>query len=200
MQDDAPYALKYEDARQRQRAMLSQPHVKPLFEYLNAVRTARGNGVFIPEFDPLDGGIHAKALFLFASPSAGPEESGFISRENPDPSALNVRALFENAGISRKDTMLWNVVPWAMDREVSKGDVADALPYHSPLLKRMDQLNLKVVVLLGLNAQKALPELKTLTKAEIKTTWMPSPRVFNTSPQKREEVQELFNEVARLLK
>jgi len=38
--------------------------------------------------------------------------SGFISRDNPDPSARNFRALLAGAGIPREKTVLWNIVPW----------------------------------------------------------------------------------------
>ncbi len=199
MQDDAPQALRNESVRHRRRAMLTQSHVKPLCDYLNAIRAARSD-VYIPEFDPLDGGINAKALFLFASPSAGPEMSGFISMENPDATALNVRALFENAGIDRKDALFWNVVPWAVAEEIKDEDIRAAMPYFVPLLKRMDELNLRAIVLLGQHAHKAYSGLVPLSRATFFKTWMPSPRVFNRWPDKKREIQDVFNEVARFLK
>ena len=39
----------------------------------------------VPDFDPLDGGVEARALFLFEKPgrmTAGQSGSGFISRDN----------------------------------------------------------------------------------------------------------------------
>ena len=65
--DDAPRSLRDPDVRQRRRALLDRPHMKPLNEYVAKLRRDREN-VEVPDFDPLDGGIDARVLFLFEKP------------------------------------------------------------------------------------------------------------------------------------
>ncbi len=66
----------------------------------------------VPHFDPLDGGINARVLFLLEAPGAKAVASGFVSRNNPDETARNFFDLNMAAGIARRDTVCWNVVPW----------------------------------------------------------------------------------------
>ena len=57
-------------------------------------------------FDPRDGGIRAQALFLFEKPGPKANASGFISRDNDDPTAENIFRFMNQAGIPRKKTCL----------------------------------------------------------------------------------------------
>lgn len=74
----------------------------------------------VPDFDPLDGGIAAEVLFLMEKPgprtdntgAKGHAGSGFISRDNDDPTAEAILRFMEEAGIARKRSILWNTVPW----------------------------------------------------------------------------------------
>ena len=77
--------------------------------------------VEVPEFDPLDGGVDARVLFLLEKPGPmtsgvdGTKQrtgSGFISRNNDDPTAEAIFNFMQQAGISRKMTISWNVIPW----------------------------------------------------------------------------------------
>ena len=54
--EDRPRWLKCEDERKRRSAMLSQPHILPLTEHVTSLRKELGNGWYVPDFDPLDGG------------------------------------------------------------------------------------------------------------------------------------------------
>jgi hypothetical protein len=85
-QDDRPRAMREAEVRERRRAMLHEPHIEPLTLYAARLRE---HGFDVPEFDPLDGGINAQVLFLFEKPgpmTASEGGSGFISRNNDDPS------------------------------------------------------------------------------------------------------------------
>ncbi len=109
--EDAPYLLKDETERKRRAEMLALPHVKPLEDYLAAIKARCGEGREMPHFDPCDGGINARALFLLEAPGPKAVGSTFISRNNPDPTARNLWHLMNDANIPRSDTLLWNVVP-----------------------------------------------------------------------------------------
>lgn len=71
--------------------MLGLSHIAPLTEYVAKLRL-RGLGE-VPDFDPLDGGIEARILFLLEKPGPMTAEggkrigSGFISRNNDDSTA-----------------------------------------------------------------------------------------------------------------
>lgn len=77
----------------------------------------------VPYFDPLDGGIHAKLLFVLRSPVLGAVESGFVSRDNNDAAAANTFRVFENAGIPREQVALWNAIPWYSKPPFRKADI-----------------------------------------------------------------------------
>lgn len=112
--DDYPRSLRDESVRMRRKAMLAEPHVAPLTAYAARLRS-RGMGE-VPEFDPLDGGINARALFLFEKPGPKTSEarggSGFVSRNNDDRTAEATFRFMQQAGIPRELTVIWNVVPW----------------------------------------------------------------------------------------
>lgn len=82
--DDSPHSLRDACVRERRKAMLHLPHIAPLAEYAERLRM-RGLGE-VPDFDPLDGGVEARVLFLFEKPGPMTAEagkrvgSGFISR------------------------------------------------------------------------------------------------------------------------
>src|SRR5580700_5316391 len=89
--DDAPRSMRDPEVRKRRKAMLDLPHIAPLTAFAAKLRE-RGL-MEVPDFDPLDGGIHARVLFLFEKPgpmtAAGGNRtgSGFISRNNDDATA-----------------------------------------------------------------------------------------------------------------
>src|SRR5690242_12415653 len=92
--DDYPRSMRDAGVRQRRRAMLTLPHVAPLTAYAAELRLR--SSVEVPEFDPLDGGVDARVLFLLEKPGpmtadgsrfSGRSGSGFISRNNDDPTA-----------------------------------------------------------------------------------------------------------------
>src|SRR5450759_1526622 len=105
--DDGSYALASLEERENRLRMLHRPHIAPLTQFVLDLRKQRGFSNEVPYFDPCDGGIRAHALFLLESPGPKARASGFISRDNPDPSARNFRALLHEANILRENTVLW---------------------------------------------------------------------------------------------
>ena len=198
-----PYALASAEERERRVALLSEPHMKPLGEYLKGVREAMGAGYEMPAFDPLDGGIHARALLLLEAPGLKAVSSLFISRNNPDPTARNQCELLMDAGIPRADTIIWNIVPWYVGdgqgriRPINQNDIRAALPHLKTLLELLSAL--QVIVLVGKKAQSAAPEIRRLTNLPFITTPHPSARVFNIWPEKRKETEADYAQVAALL-
>lgn len=114
--EDAPYSLSDAGEQQRRLALLSLPQRKPLAKYLASVRASVGADHLIPNFDPCDGGVHARALFLLEAPGPKAVASQFVSSNNPDPTAQNLWHLIHDAGIARADTLIWNIVPWYVGR------------------------------------------------------------------------------------
>ena len=136
--EDNPYALKLPAEKQRRIAMLDQPHIEPLAKYLDAIK-AEHSDKDLPCFDPCDGGIHAKVLFLLEAPGPKAVDSAFISRNNPDPTARNMCGLLYDAKISRRDTLVWNIVPWYVGaggkiRAVNRSDIRQSFPYLKSLI------------------------------------------------------------------
>ena len=96
----------------------------------------------VPYFDPFDGGIKAKLLFVLQSPVHGAEESCFVSRDNDDTSAGNTYFIFDQAGMPREETALWNIVPWYARPPFKKADLkrgATCLARVLPLFRRQCQ-------------------------------------------------------------
>src|SRR5260370_6932856 len=98
--------------------MLNLPHVAPLTAYAAKLRL-RGS-VEVPDFDPLDGGVDARVLFLSEKPGSktadgskfsGRSGSGFVSRNNADPTAAATIDFMQKAHIPRHLTISWNVIP-----------------------------------------------------------------------------------------
>src|SRR5690348_5073585 len=88
--EDRPRSMRDNNVRLKRKAMLDLPHVAKLTAYTAELRR---DGKEVPEFDPLDGGTNAQVLFLFEKPGPMTAESGirtgsgFISRDNDDPTA-----------------------------------------------------------------------------------------------------------------
>jgi len=159
--------------------MLQLPHVAPLAAYAAELR-GRGEGE-VPDFDPLDGGINAQVLFLFEKPGPMTVESGrragsgFISRNNDDATAEATFNFMKQAGISRKLTVIWNVVPWWNGtRKVTARELRKGAACANSLVERL--LSLSVVVLVGRKAAEATRYLKIPSLALISSSH-PSPLV-----------------------
>jgi hypothetical protein len=170
--------------------MLGLPHIAPLTALAAGLR---GHATpVVPDFDPLDGGIEAQALFLFEKPgpmAAGSGErpgSGFISRNNDDATAHATFEFMRQAGIPRKLTVIWNLIPaWNGTRTVTTQEVRHGVESVVELVKLLPQLS--VVVMVGRSAGRAKPYLATTDLALIHS-YHPSPIVKAASRQKWEMI------------
>ena len=154
-----PRSMRSPDVRAARRAMLDLPHIKPLSDFAADLRVR--HGVEVPEFDPLDGGVNARVLFLFEKPGpmtsdlkAGRVGSGFISRDNDDPSAEATFNFMADAGIPREDTVTWNVIPgWNGTRKITGTELRQGVAEARNLLALLPRA--RTVVLVGKKAARA---------------------------------------------
>ena len=176
--------------------LLWEPHVQPLTAL---IETWRSRGLNVPDVDPNDGGVFAKALFLLESLGPRAVRSGFISRDNPDPSACNMGKALYAAGFVRSEVLLWNVVPYS----VSTADRnKNATPLQIQLAARdtQDFLNLlpelRAVTFCGRLAQRAERHLSI--KAQTFRTYHPGARAYNRLAL-RNHMHETFQAVNCLI-
>ena len=196
MKPDGSYGLAQSDEIAQRMALLDNAHMKGLCDFVRDLRNETGRGTHIPNFDPLDGGNQARVLFLMEAPGPKAVASGFISRDNPDPTARNLKHLLAGAGIEREQSALWNLVPWYIGNEtvskirpVTKGDArqsASVLQQLWPLFP-----NLQAVVLMGRKAQGAQKLIEETIKVRIFPT-------FHTSNQAAPFHQTIADDLKRV--
>lgn len=196
---DKPKSLRDPIAIQSRLGGIFEPHISPLTNFVQAIRKETSLNEKIPYFDPLDGGINAKCLFLFEAPGLRAVKSGFISRNNPDESAKNFFELNELAGLPRKLTISWNIVPWFIGtgeiiRPAKKKDIEEG---KKSLLRLLVLLpNLIMIVLCGRKAQTVEPWMKEYCHSlTVVKTWHPSPKCVNKYPNKKEEILQSLRSI-----
>lgn len=181
-----PRALRDPAAVARRRSLLTSGRAKALADY---ARTLRGIGRGeVPDFDPLDGGTSAKVLFLFEKPgpmtsvnrSGERVGSGFISRDNDDPTAEATFRFMEEAGLDRRVTTVWNMVPWWNGtRAIGTDELKAGMGALDGLLTLLTDL--RVVVLVGRKAGRARSHLERRGLPVIESAH-PSPLVRASRP------------------
>jgi hypothetical protein len=207
--DDRARWLRCEDEQERRKKMLSSPHVAPLCEYVKELRKEYGDGWYLPDFDPLDGGVEAQILFLFEKPGRMTDPngkqtgSGFISRNNNDPTAEHTFAFMNFAGLGGKNrrlTCIWNVAPaWNGTTVVRDSETQKVAAHLSGLLSLLPHL--KAVVFVGAvaaNRGEAMvrehrPDLITIRSLH------PSPKVKNKNPEKWSSIWREWQKAKMLL-
>lgn len=201
---DAPKILGIDSVRAARREALSARHVAPLTRFVESIREERGAGCSIPDFDPWDGGVDAEILYLLEAPGGRAVGSGFISRNNPDETAKNFFELNLAAGIDRKRTVTWNIVPWyvgsgAKIRPVKSADIREALPSLERLLELLPRL--RAIVLIGRKAERSGATLERLRPAiRVFRAPHPSPLFVNAAPGNRQRIEAVLLEVAKFLR
>jgi uracil-DNA glycosylase len=117
-------------------------------------------------------------LFLFEKPGpmTDPEGgSGFISRNNDDATAEAAFRFMLQAGIDRKDTVLWNVIPgWNKTIQIEKGELEQGRSALKTLLTFLP--NLRVVVLVGRKAAQVQADIEE-RGLKVFVSHHPSPKV-----------------------
>jgi len=162
--NDYPKSLGNEGVRRERVQLLKSKHILPLVRFVNEIRKERRVTTEVPNFDPLDGGIFAKLMFVLEAPGAKAVQSGFVSRNNPDETARNFFEINKTVGIPRNKTITWNIVPWYIGsgkkiRAANQKDIKYGLTYLHRLLALLPRL--KIIVLIGKKAQKIQHELQT---------------------------------------
>lgn len=163
---EGPRTLRDFTAIEARRARLNDQHIASLTQYVARLRGQHPSWEF-SDFDPLDGGIEAELLFLLekpgpmTSPTHMRKGSGFISRDNNDPTAEATFCFMREARIDRKRVVLWNVIPgWNGQRKIAPGEVEAGVKELRNLLKLLPRV--RTVVLVGNKAQKAEPAIQHL--------------------------------------
>jgi hypothetical protein len=199
--DDAPRSMRDAGVRERRKQMLKLPHVAPLAAYTAKLR--KRPSIQVPDFDPLDGGIHARVLFLFEKP--GPMTattgkrtgSGFISRNNDDPTEEATFHFMQQAEIPRRVTVTWNVIPWWNNTlTVTKEELRDGAKALRELIALLPKL--RAVVMVGRKAAAARPYLEN-TKLTLFTSDHPSPRVRARWPRRWKAIPSEWAKVRTLI-
>jgi hypothetical protein len=170
---------------------VTTPHVRPL---MDVVRNLRAGGLVVPNVDPNDGGVDARILVLLETPGPRAVESGFVSRDNPDPSAKNIGKTLDAAGFARSDVLLWNVVPYCVSI-VTAAHIREAIPASQAFIERMQKLI--AVVFCGRSAQRAQKSLRLPPGVVAFCTFHPGAQAFN-NPRCRADINETFQMARRL--
>ncbi|MGR2721932.1 uracil-DNA glycosylase [Chromobacterium sp. W521] len=181
---DAPRSLRCLEQVAQRRRMLLEPHVEPLTNFVGDLRLKFPDLEF-QDFDPLDGGINAEILFLLEKPgpmtslSGKRQGSGFISRDNDDPTAQALFYFMNQAEIARKKTILWNIIPfWNGTIRVTSEELRVGVEELRKLLLLLPKV--KKVVLVGKKAGKAQRLMRDMD-LKIFTSAHPSPKVRATN-------------------
>lgn len=190
MYKDQPKLLGQPEALASRLEEIEQSHTAPLTEFVRRLRASIGSDASIPFFDPWDGGIYAEVLFLLEAPGPKARNSGFVSRNNPDETAKNFFELLTEAGIPRKRSILWNIVPWYIGTatKIRPANISDISSGIKPLEELLSLLpRLREIVLVGRKAQKAEDYLKRLRPLLIiEKCPHPSPMFINRKVENRQ--------------
>lgn len=158
----------------------------------------------IPYFDPWDGGVDADVRYILEAPGGEAVRSGFLSRNNPDETAKNFWELNRSAGIPRRRTVTWNVVPWYIGSRtrIRAANGADVKAGSRPLDELLGLLpKLRAVVLIGRKAQRAAGRIARLRPGvRVFRPPHPSPPFVNRAPGNRNGIARVLAEVAKFLR
>ncbi|WP_449410228.1 uracil-DNA glycosylase [Methylobacterium komagatae] len=200
---EAPKSLADPAALAARRALIDLPHVAPIRALARAIAAAQGAPV--PDPDPLDGGVTARLLLLLETPGPMVLRTGFVTRDSANGTAANLFRFLREAGIARRETLIWNAVPWvihapgALNRAPRRSEARAAEPYLAPLLALLPDL--VVVVLAGRFAGGCAPMLATLRPGlPVIAIPHPSPTYVCTSPEVPARIRRGLREAADILR
>jgi uracil-DNA glycosylase len=161
------------------------------------IRAEQGLGIEVPEFDPDNGNEQARYLFLLEAPGPKAIQSGYISLNNPDPTARNFRHQLSHTGIEAEDIALWNIVPWYLGdqqhkkiRKARTSDIEAGLKYIPAVVSAMPKL--ECIILVGAAARQAHVPLSALTQVRILSCHHPSAQCLNANPDAEKENISVF--------
>ncbi|BDP43241.1 hypothetical protein DAETH_32100 [Deinococcus aetherius] len=173
-------SLELPEVRQARLERSFELHVAPLNRWAEQVQAESGR--WLPFFDPVDGGVLARVLLLLETPGPAVSRTRFVSMDNPDGTAENLRCLLHLSGLRRREAAMWNVVPWQMSENGVvtpwPGQYAEAVPLTQYLLGLLPDL--QVVVLVGRHAEKVWP----LVGSPLPALVCPHPSPQNVNPRR----------------
>jgi uracil-DNA glycosylase len=188
-EDNQPRSMRDDKVRERRRAMLGLTHMIELTRFAAKLRERRP----VPDFDPCDGGVNARVLFLLDTPGPEAVKSEFVSSNNPDPTAENMGAAWKEAGLERCRVLLWNVVPHYVSKNTTETQVREAVPDTQALI---DQLpDLKVVVFCGSKALMAKKHLRLPPSVVALSTCHTGAMAYN---HYKRDIHDTFRTASRL--
>lgn len=200
---DRPKLLGESAALRERLSQVDDAHVAPLTGFVRRLRERIGPEATIPYFDPWDGGINARVLFLLEAPGPKAKNSGFVSMNNPDETAKNFFEISHAASINRKDTVTWNAVPWYIGsgkkiRPANSSDIAHGTESLAELLTLLN--NLSAVVLVGRKAQRVERSISVVApQLHIFHSRHPSPLFVNRKPGNRAKLLQSWRNVQAYL-
>ncbi|KAA9129678.1 uracil-DNA glycosylase [Marinihelvus fidelis] len=203
MFDDYPKLLGQPAALEARLRDVEQPHIAPLTKFVRELRKEAGPDASIPFFDPWDGGTEAEVLFLLEAPGPKARNSGFVSRNNPDETAKNLFELLNEAGIPRKSSVVWNIVPWYIGsgtkiRPAKLTDISAGMTSLDELIGLLPKL--RCVALVGRKSQQAEYHLQErYPLLIIEQTPHPSPMFINRRPENRTVLLDRLCHIRKLL-
>jgi uracil-DNA glycosylase len=172
-------------AMERRRAGLAAPRMRPLAGFAASLRAS--TGLPVPDADPADGGAAARCLLLLETPGPAILRTGFVSCDNPAPTAANLRRFLRDAGLPRGHLLVWNAVPFvihapgARNRAPRAAEIRAGLSLLPALLALLPEL--RVCVLAGRAAAAAAPVLREARPGlPLLAMPHPSPTYVCTSP------------------
>ena len=187
--------------RQHRAALLGLPRFAPLEAMRVGIEARYGP---TPHVDPLDGGTGARCLVLLETPGPRGDPPRFVSRDNPTGTARNLRRFTVEAGLDRRETLLWNAVPWtihapgARNRAPRSSEIATGLDLLPALLALLPAL--RVVVLAGRVAAGAEPSLQaTCPTLAVLRMPHPSPTFVATAPSVAMRIVAVLAEAAGMI-
>jgi hypothetical protein len=167
-----------EDAAElaQRRSRVREAHVEPLNRWVETIRSRLPLGSEVPWFDPADGGIHARLLWLGGEPDTadlyGSGGTGFVSLDGPSQRSTNLHATAMEAGADRSTLVVWNAVPCNLKAlRKAGGDKHADIPAAELLGELLALLpHLQVVVLAGRVAWETFSQLADGTSVLVLST------------------------------
>ncbi len=202
---DQPRLFRNPNEVEQREAEIFSNNVAPLNTWVSELKIRLGSDAIVPWFDPQDGGCEAQILWLLEAP--GPKAtrerggSGFVSCNNNDGTAQNTWETREEAGVSRKLVVHWNVIPYYLGsstkiRAHNLNDIAAAGPLLIELLNLLPRL--QVIILGGEAARKVWQDFAPVhTALHIIKCPHPSPTNLNTRPGNRELVIKAWQDALK---
>ncbi|MEM8621311.1 MAG: uracil-DNA glycosylase [Actinomycetota bacterium] len=204
MTDPAPRGLRDAAAVRERTARVDDAPVAALNGWVRDLKGRLGAEAIVPWFDPDDGGIDARILWLLEAPgpkaTVGRGGSGFISCDNNDPTAENTWCARHDAGVARTDVVHWNVIPYYIGTETkirawTPGDIGDAGAMLVELVGFLPRL--RSVICGGKAAQLAWRDhAPPLSGVEIFPCPHPSVTNVNTRPHVWPEIVTAWRDAA----